>query len=265
MFHRDFYPKPTITLLHVELSSETQQQLETLLKEFSNIMSKSSSDIGLTHLEEMVLHTKPGSIPAASKPYLLPVKHHKFVKEELTNLLEAGLIEQSLRHYAASIIMVLHKAPAGISLTESRRLVIDYCELNKQLPKVQTVQAKAKDTITLIETAKIGYIWAKLKGAQYLSSLDIRDGYHHISIHPDLRPKTAFIYPYGKFQWKCVSYSFVHAPSIFLNAMFKLFFEYHDDFFIFYVDDIIVYSKTEHEHLVHLRNVFKKFCYAGMK
>ena len=55
------------------------------------------------HLKEMVLHTKPGSMPVVSKPYLLPLKHHKFVKEELTNLLEAGLIEWSLSSYAVPI------------------------------------------------------------------------------------------------------------------------------------------------------------------
>ena len=47
--------------------------------------------------------------------------------------------------------------------------------------------------------------------------------------------------------------------------MFKLFFEYLDDFLIFYVNDISVYSKTENEHLAHLRKVFEKFHYAGMK
>ena len=117
----------------------------------------------------------------------------------------------------------------------------------------------------LIGTANIDHIWAKLKGAQYFLSLDIRAGYHHISIHPDLRPKTAFICPYGKIQWKHVCYSIAHTLSIFLNAMFKLVFEYLDDFLIFYVDNIIVYSKTESEHLVYLRKVFEKFCYAGMK
>ena len=265
MFHKDFYPKPRITLLYAELSPKIQQQLDTLLQELSDIMSKSSSNIGLTHLEEMVLHTEPGSIPIVHKPYSLPLKHYKFIKEELTNLLEAGLIEQSLGPYAAPIMVVPQKAPAGSSLTEMKRLVIDNGEQNKQLPKVQMVQAKAKGTIALIETVKIDHIWAKLKGARYFSSLDIRAGYHHISIHPDSRPKTAFICPYGKFPSKCVSYSVAHALSIFLNATFKLFFEYLDDFLIFYVDDIIVYSKMESEHLVHLRKVFEKFRYAGMK
>ena len=61
----------------------------------------------------MVLHTELGSIPVAGKPYSLPLKHCKFVKEEITNLLEAGLIEQSLSPYAAPIMVVPCKAPAG--------------------------------------------------------------------------------------------------------------------------------------------------------
>ena len=54
------------------------------------------------------------------------------------NLLEVGLIERSLSPYAAPIIVVPHKAPPGSSLTETKRLFIDYHELKKQLPKVQT-------------------------------------------------------------------------------------------------------------------------------
>ena len=94
MFHKDFYPKPRITLLDAGLSPKTQQQLETLLEEFSNIMSKSSSDIGLMHPEEMVLHTKSGRIPVASKPYSASFETSQVhVKEELTNVLEAEIIE----------------------------------------------------------------------------------------------------------------------------------------------------------------------------
>ena len=52
------------------------------------------------------------------------------------NLLEAGLIERSLSPYTAPIIVAPHKAPPGSSLTETKTLVIDYHELNKQLPKL---------------------------------------------------------------------------------------------------------------------------------
>ena len=89
--------------------------------------------------------------------------------------------------------MVPHEAPPGSSLTETKGLVIDYHEFNKQLPKVQTVQAKSKGSIVLKETTKIDNIWVKLKSAKYFSLLNIRSGCHHTSTHPELRPKTAFI------------------------------------------------------------------------
>ena len=115
MYQKDFYLKPRITLLDVELSDESKQQLYDLLEEISYIMLKNSMDISLTHLEEIVLPTEPGATPVVSQPYDLPLKHHKFVKEELMNLLEAGLIERSLSPCAAPIIVVPHKAPPGSS------------------------------------------------------------------------------------------------------------------------------------------------------
>ena len=150
MFQKDFYAKPRITLLDAELSNESKHQWNNLLEEFSDIMSKNLKDIGLTHLENMVLPTEPGAAPVASKSYDVPLKHHKFIKEELTNLLEAGLTERFLSPYTAPIIVVPHKAPPGSSLTKTKGLVIDYCELNKQLHKVQTAQAKSKGSIALI-------------------------------------------------------------------------------------------------------------------
>ena len=72
------------------LSNEPKQQLNDILEEFSDMMSKNSKDIGLTHLEEMVLPTKPRAAPVVSKLYDLPLKQHKFVKEKSTNLLEVG-------------------------------------------------------------------------------------------------------------------------------------------------------------------------------
>ena len=64
----------------------------------------------------MVLFTEPGAAPVASKHYDLPLKHNKFVKEELTNLLEAELIKRSLSPYTAPVIVVPHKTPSGGSL-----------------------------------------------------------------------------------------------------------------------------------------------------
>ena len=94
-------------------------------------------------------------------------------------------------------------------------------------------QAKLKGTLAIIETAKIDHIWSKLRVAKYFAILYIRSGYHHISIHLASRPKTSFICPYGKFQWKRVAFGVQTAQSVFLNLMFKLFFKYLDNFLVF--------------------------------
>ena len=51
----------------------------------------------------------------------------------------------------------------------------------------------------------------------------------------------------------------VHAPSVFLSAIFKLFFDHFDDLMIVYIDDVIIYSKTEQDHIIHLLKIFEKF------
>ena len=66
---------------------------------YDDIVSKYSSDIRLNHLEEITIDTDPNLPPVMSKPYPLPFKHHKFVKEEIEKLLEAGLIERSMSPY----------------------------------------------------------------------------------------------------------------------------------------------------------------------
>ena len=115
----------------------------------------------------------------------------------------------------AHIIVIPRKSKPGALLTETKRLVIDCRELNNQIPKVQTTQTKSKGSLALIETTKIGHIWLKLRGTKYFSILDVCSGFHHISIHPDSRPRIAFTCSYGKFQWKRVAFGMQTAPSIF--------------------------------------------------
>ena len=93
MFHHTFYLKPKIDLEDAKISQEAQQKLQASKQDYDDIVSKHSSDFGLTHPEEMKIKTDPKLPCMASKPYPLPLKHHKFVKEEIENLLEARLIE----------------------------------------------------------------------------------------------------------------------------------------------------------------------------
>ena len=98
-----------------------RQKLQLLKEDYDDIVSKHSSDIRLTHLEEMTIETDLELPPIASKPYPLPPKHHKLIKEEIKNLLEARLIERSVSSYIAPIIIVPRKSKPGAPLAKIKR------------------------------------------------------------------------------------------------------------------------------------------------
>ena len=159
---------------------------------YKDILSEHCSNIGLTHLEEMVIKTNPELPSIVTIPYHLPLKHHKFIKEEIENLLKTRLTERSMSPYAIPVIVVPRKCKPGVPSAEMKRVVINYQELNKHISKVQMTQAKSKGSLTLIEMAKINHIWSRLKGKKYFTMLHIRSENQQISIHPELRPKTSF-------------------------------------------------------------------------
>ena len=68
----------------------------------------------------MTIETDPELPLVVTKPYPLPLKHHKFMKEEIENLLEVRLIERSMSLYAAPIIVVPRKSKPGAPLAETK-------------------------------------------------------------------------------------------------------------------------------------------------
>ena len=85
-------------------------------------------------------------------------------------------------------------------------------------------------------------------------------------IEKEDRYKTAFVVDsYRKFQWCRTPFGLEQAPARFNSLMLKIFFPCLGRFVIFYVDDLLILSTTEEEHLKHLRLVFKKFHQSGLK
>ncbi|WVZ84395.1 hypothetical protein U9M48_031432 [Paspalum notatum var. saurae] len=79
-----------------------------------------------------------------------------------------------------------------------------------------------------------------------------------MKIRPSDIPKTAFITRFGLYEYTMMSFGLTNAPAYFMNLMNKVFMEYLDKFVVVFIDDILIYSKTEEEHEEHLRLVLQK-------
>ena len=88
------------------------------------------------------------------------------------------------------------------------------------------------------------------------SSLDLAQNYHQIRIFKEDVPKTTFRVPFGHYQFKFLSFGLTNAPVIFQGVMNRIFQEQLGKFVLIYLDDILVFSKTQEEHLEHICKVF---------
>ena len=90
------------------------------------------------------------------------------------------------------------------------------------------------------------------------SKIDLRSGYHQLKIFPKDIPKTAFSMRYGHYEFLVMSFGPTNALAYFMNMMNKVFMKYLDKFVVVFIDDILVYSKSEEEHAEHLRLILEK-------
>ena len=87
------------------------------------------------------------------------------------------------------------------------------------------------------------------------SKIDLRSSYHQLRIRSSDIPKTSFTTRYGLYEYTVMSFGLTNAPAYFIYMMNKVFMEYLDRFVVVFIDDILVFSKTEAEHEEHLRLV----------
>ena len=106
-------------------------------------------------------------------------------------------------------------------------------------------------------------MYAKLKGAKVFSTIDLRSSYHHIVLGKSSRAKMAFVTLFGKYEFLMVPFGLAQAPAYFQLLMNKVLKGLK--FTMTYLDDIIIFSQNELQHLEHLEIVFSCLREAGLK
>jgi hypothetical protein len=105
---------------------------------------------------------------------------------------------------------------------------------------------------------RIDVIFDQLVGAKVFSKIDLRSGYHHIKIRANDIPKTAFSTRYGLYEYLAMYFGLTNAPAYFMYLMNSVFMPELHKFVVVFINDILVYSRNEEEHVGHLYVVLQR-------
>ena len=256
----DVYPNRKDELKDANIKDSTRESFEVLCEQQHEAFLKNNKDIGRTQLIEMEINTGD-SLPVAQSPYTLPLKHYDWVHQEIETLEKSGVIKRSLSRWVSPVIVVPKKSTPDEP--PWRRLCVGYRKVKALQPEVKQTD-KGTGCLSLYPLPKIDEMFSKLGGATIFSTIDLCSGYYHIGLTRESRAKSAFIVPMGKWQFKRTLFGLSQAPAYFQLLINKVLMGC-SSFAMGYLDDIIIFSKTEEEHLQHLEEIFVRLRKFGLK
>ena len=101
-------------------------------------------------------------------------------------------------------------------------------------------------------------LFDQLRGATVFLKIDLRSGYHQVRIKDEDIFKTAFRTRYGHYEFVVMPFSLTNSPADFMRLMNNVMHQYLDKFVVMFIDDILIYSKSEEEHKEHLKIVLQE-------
>lgn len=133
------------------------------------------------------------------------------------------------------------------------RLVIDYRKLNSlTIPDRYPIP-------------QINDVLSQLRDSKYFTVLDLKSGFHQIPLKMSDFEKTAFSIANGKYEFTRLPFGLKNAPAIFQRALDDVLHDYIGKICYVYIDDIVIFSKSEKEHYDHIRDIFKTLQAANLK
>ncbi|GJP87017.1 hypothetical protein CLOP_g16984 [Closterium sp. NIES-67] len=182
---------------------------------------------------------EPGAQPTVRTQWRLTQPELTELSGQLDYLLEKGFIRPSTSPFATPILFTPRK-DGGL------RMCIEYRALNWRTIKSRYPIPRADDLLK------------QLSGACLFLKIDLRGSYHQIRVFADDCHKTAFRTRYGSYEYTVMPFGLTNVPSNFQLTMNGVFRDLLDKCVIVYLDDILIFSKTQEQHFKDLDQVFQR-------
>lgn len=225
------------------LSREERLALEKLIADKIAVMGTS---LGLCNMADHEIELLPGTKPIKQRYYPVSPSKQKVIDEEVSSMLEQGIIEPSRSAWSSPVCLVRKK-------DGSYRFCIDFRQLNA---------VTKKDAYPL---PYMSAILDQLRDARYLSTIDIKSAYYQIPMNAASKGYTAFTVPgRGLFQFCRMPFGLSNAPATWQRVIDRVLGADLQPSVLVYLDDIIIVSQTFEEHLHTLSLVFDRLHAAGL-
>ncbi|KAF7567774.1 hypothetical protein PtrM4_143650 [Pyrenophora tritici-repentis] len=188
-----------------------------------------------------------GQPPKPSFQRLRPMSRDeaRAVKLYVDDMIKKGHVERSTSAWAAPLLVV-RKPGGGI------RICVDYRGLNAHTVKNRNAPPLIRDML------------AKLSKSRYFSKVDVIAAFNKIRIKEEHKHLSAFITPYGLYQYTVMPFGMCNSPGTFQAYINDVLHEYLDEFCMAYLDDVIIFSETLDQHEKHLVQVVSRLADAGL-
>ncbi|UYV72493.1 K02A2.6-like [Cordylochernes scorpioides] len=216
-------------------------QFTTLLQRYTHIFSQDKFNVPCLRIPPVKIPTNSKKI-ITIRPYRVPICDQQEIRNQIQQMLENGIIEQSFSPFSSPVTLVTKR-------DKTKRFCIDYRKVNELI---------SSDVHPL---PRIEDILDRLAQAKYFSTADISSAYWQVPIHPDSRPLLAFATFEGLYQPTRLPFGLKTSPQIYERAISQVLQRHGLDCVAHYFDDFIIYSNTLEEHQNHLRQFFA-FCEA---
>nr|GEU86638.1 putative reverse transcriptase domain-containing protein [Tanacetum cinerariifolium] len=123
-----------------------------------------------------------------------------------------------------------------------------------QVTKKETIDKSEEKRLEDVPTVQD---FSELQGSRVYSKIDLRSGYHQLRVWEEDIPKTEFRTRYGHYEFEVMPFGLTNAQTVFMNLINHVCKPYLDKFMIVFIDDILIYSKSEEEHAEHLKLILE--------
>lgn len=228
----------------INVPEKYRQAVETLLAKYE-ICASSDMELGRTNLIKLKIETGENT-PFRQRPYRVPLAKRDVIDRQVEEMLKAEVITECHSPWCSPVVLVKKKK------TGEYRFCIDFRKLNLRTVKYNWPLPVIDD------------ILASLGEARYFSCMDLRSGYWQVGIEEKDKDKTAFACHKGIYRFEVMPFGLTNAPSVFTELMQKVLAGL-DSFCRPYLDDVVIYSRSEKDHFKHLGIVFDRIKNAGLK